>query len=630
VSDGTAAMAALTREAGVQRSYTDVRGRRRRAPDAAVAAVLTSLGHDVGESGAGAVEALRTLRAGRDDRPAEPVAVAWGGSAAIPVRGRERVEWTLALEGGGERRGSAGGGRSLRLSQIPPGYHTLHVVADGREAAVLVLSAPRRAYVAAGRWWGVFLPLYALPGRFGPGDFGGLRRLAAWAAGYGGGMVGSTPLFAAFLGRPFEPSPYVPVTRLFWNELYVDPAAVPELEASAAACRLLAAASPAPGPLVDYAAAMRAKRTIIGAMMRALAGARLEAFERHLEAHPDLRAYAAFRARCEQEGVGWLEWRGSRVVDAGEADPAARYHAYAQWICARQLAEVADAGAGLYLDMPLGVHPSGYDTWRFQDAFAGGASIGAPPDDFFTAGQSWGVPPLHPVRIRERGHSYPIACVRELLRHAAAARIDHVMGLHRVFWVPDGFAASDGVYVRYPAAELYAVLCIESHRAAATIVGEDLGTVPAAVRRTMSARGLLRTLVLQAEAGEEGDPLDDVPHLALVGMNTHDMPTFAGFWAGADAPRGRLVAAVKRRGHPAADEAQVLAACLDELAASDARGLMVNLEDLWGEPEPQNVPGTTGARNWRRAARHGVEELDGVPGLPERLRRIAGLREEAT
>lgn len=619
------AMAALAREAGVQRSYTDVRGRRRRASAPALAAVLAALGHEVGAGGAGAAQALRALRAGRENRLAEPVAVAWAGAAAIPVRGRGPAEWTLALEDGGERRGTARAGAPVRLSRIPAGYHTLHLAVGGDEATVLVLSAPRRAYAAAGRFWGVFLPLYALPGPFGPGDFGGLRRLAAWTAGYGGGMVGSTPLFAAFLHRPFDPSPYVPVSRLFWNELYVDPGAVPELAASAEARRLLATTAPAAGRLVDYAAAMAAKRAILEAMLAALAGPRLEAFERHLEEHPELRAYAAFRARCDEEGAGWREWRDG-ALDADGAGEPARYHAYAQWIAQAQLAGVADAGAGPYLDMPLGVHPSGYDTWRFRDAFVRGASIGAPPDDFFTGGQSWGIPPLHPNRIRDRGHAYPIACIRELLRHAAAARIDHVMGLHRVFWVPDGFPASEGVYVRYPAAELYAVLCIESHRAAATIVGEDLGTVPAVVRRTMSAHGLLRTVVLQAEAGGGGDPLDHVPGAALVGMNTHDMPTFAGFWAEDGAPRERLAAAVRRRGHPAGDGAQVLTACLEELARSGARCLMINLEDLWDEPEPQNVPGTAGGRNWRRTARYGVDELDRVPGLPERLRRIAGLR----
>jgi 4-alpha-glucanotransferase len=628
VSDRDRTIAALAREAGVQRSYTDVRGRRRTASTAALRAVLAALGHDAGPDGKGAADALRGLRAARERRLAEPVAVAWCGTASIPVRSGGRVDWTLALEDGGERRGRAADGRSVRLSDVPPGYHTLHLSADGREATQLLLAAPGQAYAAGGRSWGVFLPLYALPGPLGPGDLTGLRRLAAWTAGYGGATVGSTPLFAAFLDRPFDPSPYAPVSRLYWNELYVDPVAVPELEASAEARRLVAAAAPA---LVDYAAAMAAKRAILEALLQALQGPRLEAFERHLDAHPDLRAYAGFRAQCEREGAGWRGWSGAEAGDSEGA--AARYHAYAQWVCADQLARVAESGAGPYLDMPLGVHPSGYDTWRFTRAFAEGASVGAPPDDFFTGGQDWGFPPLHPARIREQGYAYPVACIRELLRHAAAARIDHVMGMHRTFWVPDGFAAADGIYVRYPAAELYAVLCIESHRFATVIVGEDLGTVPDGVRRSMSAHGLLRTFVLQAEAAGDGDPLDHVPSTALVGMNTHDMPTFAGFWEGngrTDAPRRRLAAAVARRGHPAGDGPSVLGACLDELARSEARCLMINLEDLWWEREPQNVPGTTSERpNWRRRARYGVDELDRVPGLSERLRRIAVLREGA-
>jgi 4-alpha-glucanotransferase len=620
-------MTALAREAGAQRSYVDVRGRRRIASDAALAAVLAALGHEVGPAGEGAKAALRAATAEREGRLAEPVAVAWNRAVAIRVNGGGLVEWTLALEDGGERRGRTGPGETLRLTDLPHGYHTLRLTADGREASVLVLSAPRRAFAAGGRSWGVFLPLYALPGPFGPGDFSSLRRLVGWTAGHGGRAVGSTPLFAAFLDRPFDPSPYAPVSRLFWNELYVDPGAVPDLQASAEARRLLEAAPPASGRQVDYRAAVAAKRAILEPMLAALAGPRLRAFEEHLAAGPGLRAYAGFRARCEREGGGWREWRSDDGT--GMDDPAARYHAYAQWLCAEQLAGVSQGGAGPYLDMPLGVHPSGYDTWRFRDAFAHGISVGAPPDDFFAGGQSWGFPPLHPTRIREQGHAYPIACLRELLRHAVAARIDHVMGMHRTFWVPEGFTAADGVYVRYPAAELYAVLCIESHRAEATIVGEDLGTVPAAVRRTMSARGVLRTFVLQAAAGGDGDPLDHVPRTALVGMNTHDMPTFAGFWEQDGAPCERLASAVARRGHGADGGRQVLAGCLEELARSQASCLMINLEDLWWEREPQNVPGTAGEQNWRRTARYGVDELDGVPGLAEQLRRIAELREDA-
>ncbi len=630
----------LAAAAGVQRSYTDTRGRRKTASAAALAAALRALGHDVAESGAGAAEALRALAAERLGQTAEPVAVAWGRSPArigitVPA-GASRVGWTVALEDGGELRGTerverlprTTAGCALPLPVLPHGYHHAHIEVGGQTATTLVLAAPRRAYAGPAGSWGVFLPLYAAPGPFGPGDFTRMRGLLAWTAALGGDLVGSTPLHAAFLDRPFEPSPYLPVSRLYWNELYVDPEAVPERAAAAQADALIvAAAAPAGDRLIDHRAAMAAKRRVLEALLAALAGRRLEAFERHLRDHPDLGGYAAFRARCEREGGGWRDW--SEPAAAG--DPAAaRYHAYAQWLCAEQLAAVSAGAAGPYLDMPLGVHPGGYDTWRHRDAFAEGISVGAPPDDFFLGGQDWGMAPLHPDGVRRSGHAYPIACVRALVRHAAAARIDHVMGLHRVYWVPHGLAATDGVYVRYPAQELYAVLCIESHRHRTRLVGEDLGTVPAAVRRAMSAHGLLRTFVLQAQLDTGADPFDRVPSAAMVGMNTHDMPTFAGFWddaAAADGRRETLRAAVARRGHAAGDGPQVLDACLQELAGSDARALLVTLEDMWWEHARQNIPGTTTEHaNWRRRARYAVEELDRVPGLTTRLRRIAALR----
>jgi 4-alpha-glucanotransferase len=621
------ALGALAAAEGVLRSYTETTGRRRRASPAALAATLRALGHDVDESGRGAAAALRAAEAARAKRLAEPVAVAWGRARArIRLRTRVRSAWTLALEDGGEVHGHADDG-TLELPRLPYGCHRLHLEAGGRTQSLAVLQAPRRAYAGPGRSWGLFVPLYALPGPFGPGDLSRMRELAEWTAGLGGDLVGSTPLNAVFLDEPFEPSPYLPVSRLHWNELYVDPAAAPEWAASGRAREVAAAVRPPEGRLIDYRAAMATKRRVLEALLAALRGPRLDAFERHLSAHPDLAAYAGFRARCERERAGWRDWRDP---DAPGDEAAARYHAYAQWLCEEQLARAGAGGAGPYLDMPLGVHPGGYDTWRFRELFAEGVSVGAPPDDFFHGGQDWGLAPLHPGRMRDGGHAYPIACARALCRHAAAVRIDHVMGLHRTFWVPHGLPATEGVYVRYPFEELYAVLCIESHRGRTRLVGEDMGTVPGGVRGTMAAHGLLRTYAVQAELGDGADPLDRVPSAAMVGMNTHDMPTFAGFWdedGAADGRRDALRAALHRRGHAVADGPGALDACLVELAASDARALLVSLEDMWWERERQNVPGTTTEHpNWRRLARHGVDELDAVPDLAPRLRRIADAR----
>jgi 4-alpha-glucanotransferase len=622
-SDARGALHPLAAAEGVLLSYTDTTGRRRRASPAALAAVLRALGHEVGESGSGAAEASRAAEAARAGRLAEPVVVAWGRTGAqLAFDG----DWTVELEDGRELGGSPGTG-ALQLPPLPYGRHRLHLEAGTRRQTVTVLQAPRRADAGPARSWGVFLPLYALPGPFGPGDFSGMRRLAEWTARLGGDLVGSTPLNAAFLDEPYEPSPYMPVSRLYWNELYVDPAAAPEWEASALARELTAAARRPDGRLIDHRAAMAAKRRVLEALLAALRGDRLDAFERHLCDDPGLAAYAGFRARCERERAGWRDWRDPH----GPGDEAAaRYHAYAQWLCEEQLARVGEGGAGPYLDMPLGVHPGGYDTWRFRELFAEGVSVGAPPDAFFQGGQDWGLAPLHPGRLRESGHAYPMACVRALCRQAAAARIDHVMGLHRTFWVPHGMPAAEGVYVRYPFRELYAVLCIESHRHRTRLVGEDMGTVPGAVRRTMAAHGLLRTYAVQAELSNGADPFAEVPFAAMVGMNTHDMPTFAGFWdsnGADDSRRAALVAALRRRGHAAADGPGALDACLIELAASDARGLLVSLEDLLWEHERQNVPGTTTEHpNWQRLARHGVDEFDDVPGLAPRLRRIDDAR----
>jgi 4-alpha-glucanotransferase len=621
------ALDALAAAEGVLRSYTETTGRRRRASAAALAAVLRALGHDVDESGRGAAEALRAAEAARAGRLAEPVAVAWGRAhARIPVASRERPAWTLALEEGGEVHGRADD-EAVELPGLPYGRHVLHLEAGGRTQDVTVLQAPRRAPAGPERSWGLFVPLYALPGSFGPGDFTRMRMLAEWTAGLGGDLVGSTPLNAAFLDQPFEPSPYLPVSRLHWNELYADPAATPEWATSARARELAGGVRRPDGRLIDYPAAAAAKRRVLEALLADLGGARLEAFEEHLRAHPDLASYAGFRAQCERERAGWRDWRDP---DAPGHATAARYHAYAQWLCEEQLARVGADGAGPYLDMPLGVHPGGYDTWRFRELFADGVSVGAPPDHFFRGGQDWGLAPLHPGRLRESGHAYPLACAATLCRHAAAARIDHVMGLHRMFWVPHGLPATEGVYVRYPFEELYAALCIESRRHGTRLVGEDMGTVPGGVRRTMAAHGLLRTYAVQSELGDGADPFDRVPSAAMVGMNTHDMPTFAEFWeadGAADGRRDALRARLEGRGHAVADGPAALDASLLELAGSDARALLVSLEDMWWEREPQNVPGTTTEHpNWRRLARYGVDELDAVPELAPRLRRIADAR----
>ena len=268
--------------------------------------------------------------------------------------------------------------------------------------------------------------------------------------------------------------------------------------------------------------------------------------------------------------------------------------------------------------------------------FVTGAAAGAPPDPFFNKGQNWGFPPMHPERMREQGYAYWRAVLQTQLRYAGVLRLDHVMGLHRLYFIPSGVAATDGVYVRYHEAELYAVLALESQRHRATIVGEDLGTVPAEVRRAMAAHGVRRMFVVQFEAADHAQrPLGAVAAHAVASLNTHDMPPFRAYWETRDADlrkelgliddadveaaraaRRRTAAALSRMlcAHHDLDARAARNALLEYLARSQADIVLVNLEDLWLETEAQNVPGTSTERpNWRRRLRLTLEEMRNDP-----------------
>jgi len=313
--------------------------------------------------------------------------------------------------------------------------------------------------------------------------------------------------------------------------------------------------------------------------------------------------------------------------------------------------------AALHLDLPLGVHPDGYDVWRHRKLFAApGTRGGAPPDSFFTKGQDWGFPPLHPERIREQGYRHPIQVLRTVLAHADVLRIDHVMGLHRMFWVPQGLEAKGGAYVRYRSDELFAIACLEADRANAVIVGEDLGTVSPLVRGQMRRHGLLRSCVLQIDAGPDAArPILVPPRDALASTNTHDLPTFAAWWRGLDveqrlrlgwldeeqaererAGRAKTRAAIVRAlrdegrltGDQTHDERAIFRAATAHLAATDTRFVTVNLEDCWAELRPQNTPGTIDGQNWRRRARVPFERFRALPTVLGTLLAVDEARKE--
>jgi 4-alpha-glucanotransferase len=666
------ALAELASLYGLQLDYWDASGTQRRPSDEAIVAVLAALGAPVA-SPDDLADAARARRAEVWSRLAGPVAAVIAGEPAeIPLRvpgwASGRGHAGLRLEDGSERHfdfelgaldiaatGHVDGEerRELRLrlpDPLPSGYHELRIETGGDPADVLVIAASRHApSPARTRSWGVFLPVYALRSEhtMGIADLADVERMLTTVDGLGGALVGSTPLLAAF---PAEPSPYAPASRLFWNETYADLSASPELARSQAARDLLQSGAYrasgralAQAPYADYQATHALRRPVLDALAETLfsePSSRRDALQTELRARPELADYARFRANGEARGTGWQVWpdvERAGTLAIADDDPAFRYHAYSQWLVDQQLAALAQReGAGLYLDQPLGVHSDSYDTWRERGSFALGASGGAPPDQFFSEGQEWGFPPMHPHGIREDRLRYPIACLRQLLGRARALRIDHVMGLHRLFWVPRGFSAIDGVYVSYPADELYAILCLEAERAGTMVVGEDLGTVPDGVRETMEERGVRRSYVLQFSVSPDPQhAIEAPPRASLATANTHDTPLFAAFWRHAEpALQHAVVRYLQQRGRLPADEEPdgetVLRACLADLASLDTETVLVTLEDLWGELEPQNVPGTSGehAVNWRRRARHGLEQMFDLPGVRDTLLHIDGLRQQ--
>jgi 4-alpha-glucanotransferase len=717
---------------GVQTGYRDSRSRRRESPQEVVLQVLEALGagygeelvaRPAGEPGGARAErrlghALALRQAELAERLVEPVVVAWEGvlppfaglgrsPETARTGGARPLRLTLLFEEGGEECWEAGrhGPRAecgesddggARRGPLPFGYHRLRVETGAAEAEATVISAPRRCWAppppregAAGRAWGAFAPLYALRSErdWGAGDLADLERLCDLVGAAGGAAVATLPLLATYLDRPFEPCPYSPVSRMFWNEFYLAVDRIPEW-AECPAARLLGGRGGAGDevtplraePLVQYREVMALKRRALEELCRhffAHAGPRRrEALSAYMQSRPEVVEYAAFRARVESSGGDWRSWpagdtgavTGSRPLSA--LSEAERYHLFCQWQMDQQLAQLAghpvaragedansaaDGRPGLVLDLPVGVHPGGFDTWKWRDLFVGSMSTGAPPDAFFARGQDWASPPLHPQRIREQGHRYYVRCLQEHMRHARYLRVDHVMSLHRLFWVPAGREPTDGAYVGYPAEESYAALCLESWRHRTVVVGEDLGTVPAGVRAAMRRHQVLGTWVFQSALRPRAAfPVCPVPSHAVAALGTHDMFPFAGFVRGDDIgarlesgqlgqagarreaeARQRLMVRLARSlpGREALRGSSMLAApeptapgallrnALAYLWDSPAELVLVNIEDLLLETRPQNLPGTDSSQgNWVHKMATTVAGLEPVvSSLPSRL-----------
>jgi 4-alpha-glucanotransferase len=684
----------------IQINLYDGFGHLMQPPPEAILHVLNILGAPV-ERMDDLADALRQRRQFLVQRAIDPVVVAWDGA---PLRLKLRLPSPLAaaepryridLESGEFVEGKCQSDFRIKPverciegvcyvtrwivfpEKLPLGYHRLHLQVGALTFDSSVFSSTLQTYAGATvnpRLWGLFCPVYALASakNWGAGNFSDLETLIDFTGQMGGDFVGTLPLLSAFLDEPFNPSPYAPVSRLFWNEFYLDVTRIPELQRSPAARSMIHASGfqtdlegLRAAPFIEYRSLMALKRRVLEELLHMLmrrASKRRTNFQHFVETHPQAQDYAAFRAKVERERTPWALWSGAHRdgrLAAGDYDEKAKqYHLYVQWQAEEQMHALGEktraGGPALYLDFPLGVNRDGYDVWRERQVFALEASGGAPPDSFFTKGQNWGFPPLQPDGLRQQGYRYYIECLRHHLQHSGMLRIDHVMGLHRLFWIPNGFGPSEAVYVNYPAEEFYAILSLESHRHQVPIVGENLGTVPPYVNKALAKHRVHGMYVSQfCVTADPQRALQEPAHDAVASLNTHDTPTFAGFWQEKDiedrlalellsppeaqierqqraSAREALIAYLRSRGWLERESPEPLAifrAWLSQLASADVYLLLVNLEDLWLEPRPQNVPGTWEERpNWKRKARLSLDEILKMDSATEILKAIDEIR----
>lgn len=483
---------------------------------------------------------------------------------------------------------------------LPIGYHDL-VPADGSTPTMLVVSPA--CVPDAPDAWGVTAQLYSLrsEGSQGIGDLGDLGALLRWGRQHGVGAVLLSPLHAPSPVFPQQDSPYYASSRCWWNPLHLR---VPGL---------LEDASDA---LIDRDAVWRIKRSAL--MSWFITSSVGDGWRRWVEAQGEsLRRYAIWCSLAEQHGADWTRWpedyrhpSASGIASFDPEDIDVQFHSWCQWLLGRQLAEARRSApeTALIGDLAVGFDPSGADAWAFQDCLALGWRVGAPPDAFSADGQDWGLPPFNPLALRRHRFAPFIETVRAALRGFSGLRIDHVMGLFRLWWVPPDASPRDGAYVEMPADVLLGIVRVEAQRAGAFLVGEDLGTVEPRVREALASSGVLGTKV----AWFEHEPPTRWERNALATLTTHDLPTVAGVWQGRDGDEAmshRLLALSRQSAGALSDD--VVLSMHELLARSPARLRLATLEDLCCSVDRPNVPGTTTEHpNWRRRLPLRIDHLD--------------------
>ena len=659
---------------GIALGFTDWKARDLEISQESVTAVLGALGVDAStpESRAAALTELSDAQWRRVLNPCTVVEHGGGISIAVHVPAGSHVEVRLELETGGVRAGqqidnweadrwidgqSRGEGTFYFGTEVPLGYH--RIVAEGLEGrfeATLVVTPDHVGFPAAmgeKRTWGYATQLYSVVSKksWGVGDLADLADLVAFSgAEQGAGHVLINPLHAAQPTAPMEPSPYLPASRRFLNPLYIRPESIPEFadlgRQDRSRVRKLRKSLRAPDGeprAIDRDGSWRVKdealRLIFAAGLRPARQILFDHFVRR-EGH-SLQDFATWCALAVEFGNDWREWpQPYRDVDSAEVRSFAKkhsesveFHTWLQWIAGQQVsaaqtvAEEAGMSVGILTDLAVGVSRSSAETWSMPGIFADGVTVGAPPDDYNQSGQDWGQPPWRPDKLQEVAYAPFREMVAAAMRHSGGVRVDHIIGLFRLWWVPQGLGPRHGTYVRNNHEALIGILALEAHRAQSLVVGEDLGTVEPWVRQYLARRGILGTSVLWFE-NDDGRPLDAHRwrEYCLASVTTHDLPPTLGYLAG-DHVRlrdslGLLTEPLQEELDAARDEqkawldklvtdgvldvedkddpAEVMLALHRYLLRTPSRVLLASLTDAVGERRTQNQPGTIDEYpNWR-------------------------------
>ena len=678
MTEPDASLVELARRYGVASEYEDWTGTRIAVATSTLVAVLGALGvaASTEEEKAAALAAVD-----RDywARPLPPAIVGRAGTARpfwVHVNHGDPVGLWIRLEDGSVRTGLRQlennrppydldgqliGEATFELpADLPIGYHRLHLQVGPADIGTPIIVAPSSLEPPPGRHWGLATQLYSVRSErsWGIGDLTDLTDLAVWsAARHRAGFILVNPLHAAAPTGPMEPSPYLPTSRRYVNPIYLRVEAVPEYayvrrRARMRKARDYAQARADRADQVDRDSAWKVKRAALYAVYQVPRSAGRElAYTGYRDREgASLDDFATWCALAEEYGGDWHRWPAElqhpaapAVAEFVAARPdAVDFHRWLQWqlddqlTAAQATALQAGMGLGVMHDLAVGVDPNGADSWALQDVLALGVTAGAPPDEFNQLGQDWSQPPWRPDQLEKQAYEPFRALVNAVLRHAGGVRIDHIIGLFRLWWIPQGAPPTEGTYVRYDHEAMIGIVALEAHRAGAVVVGEDLGTVEPWVRDYLRERGLFGTSILWFEMDRDGPdtavkplPADRWREFCLSAVTTHDLPPTAGYLAGEHVrlrqelglltrPAEQELAADREQQDAWLDElrrvgllgddvdrgdvAEIVTALHRYLGRTPSRLLALSLADAVGDVRTQNQPGTTDEYpNWRVA-----------------------------